>query len=212
MPIDDQSIHKSIARLRRKGIPFERGLSDKEVSTIEERFAFVFPPELRLLLQTALPASDYFPNWRTDSNDRLQEWLDQPVQGILFDVRNNVFWHDNWGRRPALLSDAIEVAAHYLRGVPKLIPIGDRTYLKCVPALPNSSGNPVFSIHQTDALHAGKDVPDFLTWFSRSDAAFDEDEETSDPPTPLCADYYQHVPFWTDLVRLNNDGWHIPND
>ena len=212
MPIDDQSIHKSIARLKRKGFPFECGLSDREISTIEDRFAFVFPPELRFFLESALPTSDYFPNWRSDTDDQLQSWFDRPLDGVLFDVQNNVFWYEDWGQRPAKLSDALEIATRQLTSVPKLIPIGDQIYLKCVPALPNSPGNPVFSINQTDALHGGKDVPDFLRWFSRPDAAFDEDEESGDPPTPLYAEDYQNVPFWTDMVRLNNDGWHNAND
>lgn len=204
MPIDHRSIVESIERLKLKGKPFEDGLSDKEIASVESRFGFTFPPELRFFLQTALPTSDYFPNWRSDSVERLQSWLDRPIDGVLFDIERNDFWHDDWESKPSELPAALETARHHVEQMPKLIPIGDRIYLKCVPASPVSPGNPVFSINQTDALHGGRDLCEFLNWFSRPDSAFDEDDESGDPLTALYDESYRVIPFWTDLVRLNN--------
>lgn len=50
------------------GVQFEAGLSDAEVTGVEERFDFVFPPDLRAFLQHALPVSHGFPNWRSSED------------------------------------------------------------------------------------------------------------------------------------------------
>src|SRR5215470_10898792 len=64
-------------------IEFDAGLSDYEVVNTEQRFGFRFPPDLRSLLQTALPHSPQFPDWRNGNEAALGDWLDQPRQGIV---------------------------------------------------------------------------------------------------------------------------------
>lgn len=81
-------------------IEFDRGLNDNEVASTEKRFGFRFPPELREFLQTALPKGPRFPDWRSGDPELLREWLDEPRQGVLFDVENNATWFDEWGLRP----------------------------------------------------------------------------------------------------------------
>ena len=54
-----------IELLRNKGIIFTKGLSDKEILDIEETFMFIFPPDLKLFLQIALPISNGFVNWHS---------------------------------------------------------------------------------------------------------------------------------------------------
>lgn len=205
MAVDETLILEAIECLKRNGTPFEAGLSDDEIARVEKRFGFTFPPELRFFLQSALPTSDYYPNWRSGSDERLQFWLDGPIDGVLFDVENDVFWHVDWGPRPSNVSDAVAKARVHLERAPRLIPIGDRIFLKCVPEIPRFGSNPVFSIHQTDALHGGRDFGDFLRWFSRPQSAFDEDEESGETPTPLYGKDYCYIPFWTDLVRINSE-------
>lgn len=196
-------ITESVHRLKKKGVLFENALSDAEISSIQDRFGFVFPPELRMFLQIAVPISDYFPQWRSDTGQQLRDWLDRPIEGILFDVRNNVFWHEKWGQRPTDVREAIAIARDHLSRVPKLIPIGDRVYLKCIPETPAEPGNPVFSVNQTDVLHAGRNFCDFLWWFSRPKSEFDGDEESGIAPTPTHGDDYREIPFWSELVRRN---------
>ncbi len=207
MSFDNDLIVDSIRRLKAKGTVFEEGLSDAELARVQDRFDFIFPPELRFFLQSALPTTDYYPNWRSDSDDRLQQWFDRPLEGVLFDIEHSQFWHDDWGQRPTDLNEAIEVAKQRLSAVPKLIPIGDRIYLKCIPAHPPDHpiecGNPVFSINQTDALHAGRDFCDFLSWFSRPRSEFEKDEEAGTAPSPLYGKDYREIEFWTELVRRN---------
>jgi hypothetical protein len=161
MLVDKDEIGSGIARLRQKGMAFDEGLSNAEISAIEGQFQFVFPPDLRLFLHLASPVSPYFVNWRGEVGE-LRSWLNRPIEGILFDVQNKGFWHSTWGSRPVETSEAIMTAQRNLLAAPKLIPIGDRIFTKCIPAIPNEGGNPVFSIHQTDILHAGRNLGNFL--------------------------------------------------
>ncbi len=59
-----QQIEKLVELLRSKGVMFELGLSEKETGDIEQKFNFRFPPDLKTFLQTNLPVSETFPNWR----------------------------------------------------------------------------------------------------------------------------------------------------
>src|SRR4051794_21871298 len=104
-------IDAAIEHLRLNRIVFEPGLTDGEISRIEEVYGFRFPPDFRLFLQTALPVSGGFPNWRSESdNDLRYRCLERPVRGILFDVEHNDFWPEAWGTHPADLADALAEA------------------------------------------------------------------------------------------------------
>jgi len=202
MLMDKDAIATGIDRLREKSLPFDQGLTNAEIGELEKRFQFVFPPDLRFFLQLALPLSPYFVNWRGEP-DELRSWLRRPVEGILFDVQHNVFWFPEWGTRPEETAAALLVAERHLGTVPKLIPLGDPIFTKCLPAWPNEAGNPVFSIHQTDILHAGRDLGDFLRWFSRPQEDFDHDADEGLAPTAVFCEDYRRIPFWTELTRQN---------
>lgn len=140
-------------------IEFEAGLSDAEVIRAESTFGFRFPPDLRAFLQTALPQGPAFPDWRSGNLTELREWLDEPRQGILFDIQHNDFWLPEWGQRPASLGDACETATKLIQAAPKLIPIYKHRMMPDEPHLP---GNPVFSVHQTDIIVYGLDLYRYL--------------------------------------------------
>jgi hypothetical protein len=140
-------------------VTFEAGLSDNEVEAIESRFGFCFPPDLRAFLQTALPVGEQFPNWRTGSDKSLQEWLDRPEAGICFDVEHNAFWLPEWGPRPASGDEALRICRAQVWIAPRLIPIYSHRF---IPAEPTAAGNPVISVHQTDIIHYGFDLEDYL--------------------------------------------------
>jgi hypothetical protein len=53
-----------IRLLTDKGVHFDSGLTDDEVLQVETKFDFKFPPDLKLFLQTVLPTSERFVNWR----------------------------------------------------------------------------------------------------------------------------------------------------
>jgi hypothetical protein len=150
-----------IGELRSIGMEFHAGLSDVEVAGIEGTYGFRFPPDLRAFLQTAMPLGEhsYFPDWRSNNEGVLRDWLDIPRQGIFFDIECNGFWLPEWGERPESLEDALQIAGKLLDNAPKLIPICQH---RMIPDDPHLEGNPVFSVHQTDIIYYGHDLEDYL--------------------------------------------------
>lgn len=89
-------LNKIINLLEEKDVVFNTGLSNTEVEIIENTFSIVFPPDLRLFLQTALPVSPGFIHWRyainsEEGKEEVESRFNWPLEGMLFDVKNNVF-------------------------------------------------------------------------------------------------------------------------
>ncbi len=179
MPFDTAGLQTLVAELRSKNVLFEPGLSDAEVSRVENTYDFNFPPDLRALLQFAVPISENFPNWRTGwistpnwewrgpkpttSGHRLisiAEQLDLPAHGICFDIEHGDFWMDSWGARPEKLEAAFAIARKQIARAPKLIPIYAHRFLPCEPC---ESGNPIFSVHQSDIIYYGFNLASYFT-------------------------------------------------
>jgi len=157
--------------LSRAGVTFEQGLSSQEIQRIEEEYAFRFPPDLKAFLKFALPISHGFVNWRTDDEDSIVKSLLWPYIGICFDIAHNSFWLKEWGERPASVEDAYAIARKAVDDAPTLIPINFHRY---IPDRPRKSGNPVFSVFQTDIIYYGANLGDhieneFSFHFGRSD-------------------------------------------
>ena len=140
-------------------VEFDTGLTDAEVAAIESRYGFRFPPDLCAFLQTALPKGQQFPDWRSGDESTLRGWLDIPRRGVLFDIESNGFWLEVWGPRPALIGDALRRGEELLSAAPVLIPIYGH---RMMPDEPHLSGNPVFSVVQTDIIYYGFDLADYL--------------------------------------------------
>jgi hypothetical protein len=141
------------------GVKFADGLTDDEVRGVELRYGFRFPPDLREFLQAGLPISDGFPDWRNGSPQDLQQWLDTPLDGILFDVQHNGFWLPEWGQRPVESDEAAVVVRQLVKDAPTLIPVCQH---RMIPDRPHLAGNPVFSVHQTDIIYYGCDLRDYF--------------------------------------------------
>jgi hypothetical protein len=187
MTEDDWS--SELLLLQDRGVRLAPGLTADEVRRAEKVHRFRFPPDLRSLLLRALPLGPGFPDWRTPGSSRLADQLTWPFEGIAFDIENNNFWWQPWGHRPAALSDAIAVAKAAVESAPRLIPIYTHRYL---PADPESAGNPVFSVHQTDIIYYGVDLRRYLACeFGGID---DADAVRVEP---------RRIRFWTDLVEGN---------
>src|SRR5215213_8529491 len=183
-----QHIGIAVERLRGEGVRFDGGLSDHEVKALQQRFGIRFPPDMRFFLQTAVPVSSAFPNWRGDADALRQGFVDRPDEGVLFDVEHADFWRVGWGRRPDIMSDAVRVARSKLAALPRLIPICDGQYLKCMASDPSRLGTPVFSVRQTDVVHCGRDLASFLNWLAEEDP----------PDPPVFSEDYLDVLFWTE--------------
>src|ERR1043165_6984108 len=158
--MNEQSIRSAIEHLRFQRIAFEDGLANAEIVKAEGMLGFPFPPDLRQFLQTALPVSGGFPNWRSESEDKLRRLFDRPLRGILFDLEHNDFWPESWGRKPSKLENVVSSAKELFARVPPLIPI---RYGHYIPSLPAADGNPVFAIRQSAVVVANRDLASFLT-------------------------------------------------
>lgn len=90
----------------------------------------------------------------------MQDWLDRPRQGVLFDVEYNAFWLEEWGLRPETLVEVKAFADKLIAAAPRLIPVYQH---RMMPDAPHMVGNPVFSVHQTDIIVYGTDLQDYLT-------------------------------------------------
>lgn len=151
--------HPLVTTLKLHGIEFDAGLTQREISLVEERFQFTFPGDLRTFLETALPRGKHFPDWRTCDEEHLTDWLNRPREGVLFDVAYNNFWLEEWGARPANLADANLIVNKLIDDAPTLIPI----YMhRMMPSEPTDEGNPVFSVHQTDIIAYGANLADYF--------------------------------------------------
>src|SRR6266540_1051379 len=115
----------------------EPGLTDAEFARVEQEFGFEFADDHRAFLATALPvdkdpdARHTWPDWRDGEPAALRAQLGRPVDGVLFDVEHNVFWHRGWGERPADVGEALKTARTELAKVPRLVPVYAH---RCLPA------------------------------------------------------------------------------
>lgn len=146
------------------GIRFEAGLTDIEVAEVQEKFGFVFPPDLKQLLQQALPVTKSFVNWRKGLHNiytarKIKARMKWPSQCIGFYVEDHSMWLPEWGDKPIEEAEKLDVVKKNLQSVSKLIPIYSHRY---IPAQPSEEGNPVFSVYHTDTIYYGYDLPNYL--------------------------------------------------
>ncbi|WP_327708899.1 hypothetical protein OG912_08940 [Streptomyces sp. NBC_00464] len=127
---------------------------------VERQFGFTFSADHRVFLAAGLPhGSSGWPDWRNGDPEDLAERLAWPVEGVLFDVKHNVFWHPAWPSRPADAADALRVARAELAAVPQLVPVYGHRYL---PGMAGEYGHPVLSVWQTDIIIYGNDLADYI--------------------------------------------------
>jgi hypothetical protein len=175
------------------GVQIDPGLTENEFLRVERRFGFQFPPDLREFLSTGLPVSGRWVDWRSVDEAAIRKRLEWPIEGICFDIEHNAFWLAEWGARPSNLREAFEVARRAVAEAPVLIPIYSHRY---IPAVPSESGNPVFSVYQTDIIYYGADLMDYLQnefsyHFGRA--------EYSVAKTP------RRIAFWSRLAGENGE-------
>jgi hypothetical protein len=182
-------------RLALTGRPMAPGLTDTEIDRVEHDYGFEFADDHRAFLQAGLPVNDPldharrrpWPDWRDGDPAELGEQLGWPVEGVLFDVRHNAFWHPSWGPRPADMNEALAAARLHLAQAPKMLPVYAHRYL---PAGRGSYGHPVLSIYQTDIIIYGTDLAAYI----------DREFGGTGYPVDVSRISSTLVPFWGDLV------------
>lgn len=168
------------------------GLTEAELARIESTFGFEFSDDHRSFLAAGLPLdaehSRGWPDWRGGDPEHLRARLDRPVDGVLFQVGHGTFWHPDWGPRPESTADALAAARAHLDRVPRMVPVFSHRYL---PAGRGNWGHPVLSMHGTDIIVYGDDLPDYVR------REFDV-RRGFGAPDPGAAE--RVIGFWRDLV------------
>jgi len=160
----EEKISLLIKLLKDRGIEFEKGLTKKELLTVETDFNVTFPPDLQILLCTALPVSNGFVDWRKALSSRKHEKevlgrLNWVFEGMMFDIQNNAYWNERWGEQPESFGQQKEIVEENFRQYPKLIPIYSHRY---IPSTPYEAGNPIFSVYQMDIIYYGFDLATYF--------------------------------------------------
>ena len=182
-------------RLAHTGLyDFEPGLTDAELEQIEGMYGFEFADDHRAFLAAGIPINNPpkegqtrsrpWPEWRTGDPDTLRQQLNRPIEGILFDVEHNNFWHPTWDSRPIETPTALATARRHLADVPTLVPVYAHRYL---PAGRDTSGHPILSIWQTGIIYYGENLPDYINREFNNTYGEGWNPEAT-------------VPFWRDLV------------
>ena len=157
------------------------GYSDRELDDIRQRWKIRFPPDLMDIYRkrrSVLPKDDF--DWIRTPRHQIQSMMDWPLEGMLFDVENNVFWLKEWGEKPKSKSAREEIVRAALAAAPKLIPVHGHRY---IPETPHARGNPVFSVHQTDIIYYGANLADYIL------------HETHKPRGVIPP--FRRIPFWS---------------
>lgn len=187
---DDQAVssvvEQAVKFLKKTQTTLQKGLRDRELDLLEQGLQFRFSEEHRDFLSRVLPVGDAWPDWRSGDREALAGRLAWPVEGTLFDVRQNGFWPLSWGERPSAQDDALELARTRLARVPQLVPVYSHRYL---PAGPADGPAPVFSVHQTDVIYYGDNLADYIAYEFKLPGA----SRGNHPQL--------RVPFWSDLAE-----------
>jgi hypothetical protein len=167
---------------RRKRRLWGKGYSQAALDLAQEKYDLVFPPDLIALFRERRPLLGY--DWRTD-DAAIRDMLNRPLEGLLFDVEHDVLWWPEWGERPATAEARKEVLSAVVARAPKLIPLFSHRY---IPTEPHQSGNPVFSVHQSDIIYYGANLANYF------------EREFGDGDRPL-SPHIRSIRFWSDLVE-----------
>ena len=191
----NRQIEKLVLLLEKKGVELDKGLSESELTEVEKEFDFNFPEDLRTFLQIKLPVSNGFVHWRYGLNSKkgkraIRERLDWPLEGMLFDIKENNFWLKEWGIKPIEFEEQKIIASTNFLKSPKLIPIYSHRY---IPSKPKEMGNPIFSVYQMDIIYYGFDLADYLV--NEFTITLTKDFGKIKEP--------KHIEFWSKMVEMN---------
>lgn len=158
----------------RRGTLWTGGLSEAEITAAERRHRLTFPADYRIFLRTLHATTPWrtgarfaddrsmrpverpaFFDWRHD-DDAIRAALAWPLEGLLFDVENNVVWPEAWGPRPTTPLERKARLEELVAQAPRLVPVVGHRYI--VPVKPHV----VLSVYQSDIIVYGSDLRSFL--------------------------------------------------
>jgi len=150
-----------INKLKLKGIKFDKGLTGNEIKIIEERYNIIFPKSLVEFYKLGLPISDGFVNWRDESNEnieKIKQKLSRPYDGILWAIKENNFWVDNWDK-PKTFAEQKEKFLEEMKNEPKPIPVYIFRYILSKDGIEDPA---VLSMHNSDIIVYGNNLDEYF--------------------------------------------------
>lgn len=187
-----------VEQLKKRGVVFDKGLSNEEIRQIEQDNQFDFPPDLESFLQYALPVAleteydtnfDKFPNWRTNSVTIMTQAQKGLLEGFIWQLEHDdEFWLNRWGERPSNLTEAASIVQKDFANAPILVPIYSHRF---IPSKPRAIGNPIFSVVGVDIVRYGNNLWQYLA------------KEFQFQMPQLTASKLQAVEFWDDFLSQN---------
>lgn len=163
---------------------FRRGYSAWEIEDAQERHKLTFPPDLLdyYSRRRRVTAKGY--DWTYD-HEVIVSMLKWPLEGFLFELREDDLWIEAWGSRPESLSEREKCLTTLVESAPKLIPLTGHRYLCEEPRAP---GNPVLSVHQSDIIYYASSLREFL----KRNGKYAALNKTPDK-----------IAFWSDVIHAD---------
>ncbi len=162
------------------------GLTIQELTDVERRYGFIFPPDLASFLRHTVPIGTYWPDWRDGPEADLARLVRRPKDDLMGAFAQGLFWWPGWGEQSSDESEDAATAWRELALVPPLIPVYLHRYL---PSEPREAGNPIISWYFDDAIVIAADLESYFRW------ELDPPARLPDPAT------VRRVAFWSELIK-----------
>ena len=179
------------AELKRKleeaGVEFHDGLTEGEITIIEDFYRIKFPEELKAFYMEGLPVSEGFYNWR-DFDSQNTENISERISRVRTDLAgdmDSIDWPESWGERPENEEDRHLLFITKLNEAAPIVPVYKHRYISSQ----YDYGNPVFSIHGTDIIYYGEN----LTKYFLIEFGFEKF-------SPVKYSKVNKVDFWSDIL------------
>lgn len=178
--------NEAINMMKQIGIEFDVGLSDNEITMLQDKYKVIFPESLKRFYKVGLPISKGFYNWRDcrcENIEKIKTAMNKPLLNII-DQIDELDWCDSWGKEIADANIRKEFFLNTVRTAPKLIPFFSHRYI--VSGL--SENQPILSICGTDIIYYGKNLIDYIyIEFNHEKREFTMKD-------------IEYIPFWSDLI------------
>lgn len=165
------------------------GASEADLNQVEAALGFVLPDDLRYLAANTRDPDKQIFGW-IHNPDEVQRFREQVFDGICADITGSLFWLSRWGERPDDASQRLAVFEEDFASWPRLIPLLGHRALAVEPV---ETGNPVFSIMQTDIICYGNTLSDWVMLeFSSEPGLFEKH---------ACNEDLREIPIWSEFAR-----------
>lgn len=161
------------------------GMTKDEIEEAEKIYKIKFPLEYKNFLKEFVFEECNWSDFSSKNIEHIKELINWPIEGIIFDIKNNGFWMEKLGAKSRNIEERINVFLNKINEFPKLIPIINHDYIVCA----NDVQNPIISVYQSDFIISGDNLVDYLHQLISND-----NKSKSN---------MINIPFWSDIIDCN---------